>query len=96
MKPVPGSGVDTEPMAAGGVVMMAVDRSDLSYRAGDAVTADAALSDDDAGHSNYIAYLLGGLMVSVGLLAFVLTDGAPTMSRDVATTGSIVQSAPAR
>src|SRR5215212_2233322 len=54
MKPVPGSGVDTEPMAAGGVVMMAVDRSDISYRAGNAVTADAALSDDDAGHSNYI------------------------------------------
>ena len=52
--------------------------------------------DHDAGRSNYIAFVLGGLMISVGLLAFVLFDsGAPGIGRDIITTGSIMQSAPA-
>src|SRR5215212_3717926 len=96
VKPNPCSSVDTEPMAAGSVMMIASYQSDLADRARDAVAADATFVDDNAGHSNYVAYVLGGLMISAGLLAFVVADGSPTMSRNVTTTGSIVQSAPAR
>ena len=60
------------------------------------VGQDINTLDHDAGHSNYIAFVLGGLMISVTLLAFALFDsGAPSMGRDVITTGSIMQSAPA-
>ena len=59
------------------------------------VERDINVLDHDAGRSNYIAFVLGGLMISVGLLAFALFDsGAPSMGRDVITTGSIMQSAP--
>ena len=69
---------------------MAVDRSlPLSDRASDSVASETNVFDRDAGHSNYMAFLLGGLMVSIGLLAFTFYDSAPNMSRDVATTGSL-------
>ena len=44
--------------------------------------------------SNYLPYLIGGLVVALGLLAFLFYDGGNT-SRDVSTTGSTTQSAPA-
>jgi hypothetical protein len=45
--------------------------------------------------SNWLAFLIGGLVIALGLLAFLFYDGGNT-SRDVSTTGSITtQSAPA-
>ena len=70
--------------------------SNPSDQTSDISEQDINTLDHDAGHSNYIAFVLGGLMISVGLLAFVLFDSsAPNMGRDVMTTGSIMQSAPA-
>ncbi len=70
---------------------MAVDRGlNPSDRASTSVEPEAGTFDRDAGHSNYIAFLLGASMLSIGLLAFVLFDrGAPNTSLDVTTTGSI-------
>jgi hypothetical protein len=46
--------------------------------------------------SNWLPYLIGGLVIALGLLAFLFYDGGNT-SRDVSTTGSTTttQSAPA-
>ena len=41
---------------------------------------------DDTGGSNFLAFLIGGLVIAVGLLAFLFYDGGN--SRDVTTTGS--------
>ena len=47
---------------------------------------DAAVYDRDKGGSNFLAFLIGGLVIAVGLLAFLFYDGGN--SRDVNTTGS--------
>ena len=48
---------------------------------------DAVVYDrDDTGGSNFLAFLIGGLVIAVGLLAFLFYDGGN--SRDVTTTGS--------
>ena len=41
----------------------------------------------DAGGSNFLAFLIGGLVIAMGLLAFLFYDGGST-GRDVSTTGS--------
>ncbi|HEY8565409.1 MAG TPA: hypothetical protein VIL65_07910 [Beijerinckiaceae bacterium] len=41
--------------------------------------------ENSRGGSNFLAYLIGGLVIAVGLLAFLFYDGG---SRDVSTTGS--------
>jgi hypothetical protein len=43
--------------------------------------------DRDTGGSNFLAFLIGGLVIAIGLLAFLFYDGGNT-SRDVSTTGS--------
>ncbi len=49
---------------------------------------------DSRGGSNFLAFLIGGLVIAVGLLAFLFYDGGN--SGDVNTTGSTAtQSAPA-
>jgi hypothetical protein len=46
---------------------------------------DTRVHDRDSGGSNFLAFLIGGLVIAVGLLAFLFYDGG---SRDVSTTGS--------
>ena len=48
---------------------------------------DNRLYDRDAGGSNFLAFLIGGLVIAMGLLAFLFYDGGST-SRDVNTTSS--------
>jgi hypothetical protein len=43
--------------------------------------------DRDTGGSNFLAFLIGGLVIAIGLLAFLFYDGGST-SRDVSTTSS--------
>jgi hypothetical protein len=43
--------------------------------------------DRDTGGSNFLAFLIGGLVIAIGLLAFLFYDGGQS-SRDVTTTGS--------
>src|SRR5215207_9538127 len=47
---------------------------------------DTVVYDRDTGGSNFLAFLIGGLVIAVGLLAFLFYDGGNT--RDVTTTGS--------
>jgi hypothetical protein len=47
---------------------------------------DTRVYDRDTGGSNFLAFLIGGLVIAVGLLAFLFYDGGNT--RDVTTTGS--------
>jgi len=42
--------------------------------------------DRDGSGSNFLAYLIGGLVIAIGLLAFLFYDGGST--NDVSTTGS--------
>ena len=48
---------------------------------------DSRVYDRDTGGSNFLAFLIGGLVIAVGLLAFLFYDGGNT--RDVTTTGSL-------
>jgi hypothetical protein len=47
---------------------------------------DDRIYDREGGGSNFLAFLIGGLVIAVGLLAFLFYDGGN--SRDVSTTGS--------
>ena len=47
---------------------------------------DSRAYDRDAGGSNFLAFLIGGLVIALGLMAFLFYDGGST--RDVTTTGS--------
>jgi hypothetical protein len=42
----------------------------------------------DTGGSNFWAFLIGGLVIAIGLLAFLFYDGGSTTGRDVNTTSS--------
>ena len=42
----------------------------------------------DRGGSNFWAFLVGGLVIAIGLLAFLFYDGGSTTGRDVSTTSS--------
>jgi hypothetical protein len=44
--------------------------------------------DRDRGGSNFWAFLIGGLVIAIGLLAFLFYDGGSTTGRDVNTTSS--------
>lgn len=69
---------------------MTMDRTlNLSDQAGGTARLDIDAFDRDAGHSNYMAFVLGGLMISLGLLAFTFYDNGAPMSRDVTMTGSV-------
>ena len=58
-----------------------------STRMNGAYDRDTVVYDrDDTGGSNFLAFLIGGLVIAVGLLAFLFYDGGNT--RDVTTTGS--------
>ena len=61
---------------------------------GNARVYDTETAVDRRTGSNYLPYLIGGLVIALGLLAFLFYDGGNT-SRDVSTTGSTTQSAPA-
>lgn len=47
---------------------------------------ETRIYDRDTGGSNFLAFLIGGLVIAVGLLAFLFYDGGNT--RDVTTTSS--------
>ena len=42
--------------------------------------------------SNSLAYLIGGLVIALGLMAFLFYDGNDRAGTDAATTGSVTQS----
>jgi hypothetical protein len=42
----------------------------------------------DRGGSNFWAFLIGGLVIAIGLMAFLFYDGGSTTGRDVNTTSS--------
>ncbi len=44
--------------------------------------------DRDGGGSNFMAFLIGGIVIAIGLLAFLFYDGGSTTGRDVNTTSS--------
>jgi len=74
---------------------MGMDRDPNVYDR-DPVVADrdTGIVDRDTGSSNFLAFLIGGLVIAIGLLAFLFYDGGS--SRDVNTTGSTTtRSAPA-
>jgi hypothetical protein len=62
------------------------DMSLGSTRMNAAQDRDTVVYDRDTGGSNFLAFLIGGLVIAVGLLAFLFYDGGN--SRDVTTTGS--------
>lgn len=72
---------------------MAVDPMD---RDPNLYNRDNEIYEPEARGSNTLAYLIGGLVIALGLLAFLFYDGG---SRDVSTTGSTTapqtQTAPA-
>ena len=49
---------------------------------------DSTTYDGDRGGSNFWAFLVGGLVIAIGLLAFLFYDGGSTSGRDVNTTSS--------
>lgn len=67
---------------------MDMDRdNNLGRTRGDTVyDRETRVYDRDTGGSNFLAFLIGGLVIAVGLLAFLFYDGGTT--RDVTTTGS--------
>jgi hypothetical protein len=78
---------------------MAIDR-DPGLHGQDSITGnakvyDATTTDTAPSRSNFLPFLLGGLVIALGLLGFLFYDGGGT-NRDVSTTGSTTtQSAPA-
>ena len=50
--------------------------------------------DEDAGRSNFAAFLLGGIVIAGGLLAFLYYDTANLSRDDGLTTGSITRTLP--
>lgn len=75
---------------------MGMDRDPNVYdRDTTVANRDTTVVDRDAGGSNFLAFLIGGLVIAIGLLAFLFYDGASTAGRDVSTTGSTTRSAPA-
>jgi hypothetical protein len=67
---------------------MDLDRDDPlnTTRTNTVYDRDTRVYDRDTGGSNFLAFLIGGLVIAVGLLAFLFYDGGNT--RDVTTTGS--------
>ena len=76
---------------------MAMDRDPNIYdRETPVVNRDTTVVDRESGGSNFLAFLIGGLVIAIGLLAFLFYDGGSTGGRDVSTTGSTTtRSAPA-
>ena len=58
-----------------------VDRDSTAY------DREPRVYDRDTGGSNFLAFLIGGLVIAIGLLAFLFYDGGST-NRDVSTTSS--------
>jgi hypothetical protein len=63
------------------------DNSLETNRTRSVLDGDTRVYERDAGASNFMAFLIGGLVIAVGLLAFLFYDGGNT--RDVTTTGSV-------
>ncbi len=60
-----------------------------STRMNSAYDRDTQVYDrDDTGGSNFLAFLIGGLVIALGLMAFLFYDGGSTTGRDVNTTSS--------
>ena len=76
---------------------MAMDRDPNIYdRETPVVNRETTVVNRDSGGSNFLAFLIGGIVIAIGLLAFLFYDGGSTGGRDVSTTGSTTtRSAPA-
>ena len=72
-------GRDSTSMHPPGSSMM--DRDTTTY------DREPQVYDRDTGGSNFLAFLIGGLVIAIGLLAFLFYDGGST-NRDVSTTSS--------
>ena len=62
------------------------DRDDISMAGTDTAYDRDSLDTGRRGGSNFWAFLIGGLVIALGLMAFLFYDGGST--RDVTTTGS--------
>jgi hypothetical protein len=62
------------------------DRDDLSMAGANTAYDRDSLDTDRRGGSNFWAFLIGGLVIALGLMAFLFYDGGSTS--DVTTTGS--------
>ena len=63
------------------------DMTDLAAT-GTTLDQDSRPYERESGGSNFLAFLIGGLVIAIGLLAFLFYDGGSTTGRDVNTTGS--------
>ena len=61
---------------------------DITTGTNTAYDHNTTVSDRDSGGSNFLAFLIGGLVIAIGLLAFLFYDGGSTTGRDVNTTSS--------
>lgn len=65
-----------------------VDREGMVFdREPTALDRTSIVSEPEPGRSNFTAFLIGGVVIALGLLAFLFYDGANT-GREVNTTGS--------
>jgi hypothetical protein len=64
------------------------DRDTMNTTGTTAYDRDSTTYDNDRGGSNFWAFLVGGLVIAIGLLAFLFYDGGSTTGRDVNTTSS--------
>ncbi len=75
---------------------MAIDR-DPNLNVTDSTTGGTRVYDADTTgttrRGSFLPFLLGGLVIALGLLGFLFYDGGGA-NRDVSTTGSTTQSAP--
>ncbi|CAA9316611.1 MAG: hypothetical protein AVDCRST_MAG90-776 [uncultured Microvirga sp.] len=65
-----------------------VDREGMVFdRDTTALDRNSIVSEPERGRTNFAAFLIGGVVIALGLLAFLFYDGANT-GREVNTTGS--------
>ena len=80
--------IDRDPNLTAGESPMLDQDTNVSRPEMNTLDPGMTSSDRDAGGSNFLAFLVGGLVIAIGLLAFLFYDGGSTTGRDVNTTGS--------
>ncbi len=64
-----------------------VHRETTAFDRDTTLDRDTTVVDRDRGGTNFMAFLIGGLVIAIGLLAFLFYDGGNS-GREVSTTGS--------
>ena len=71
------------------------DTTTTSTHTGNARVYDAAGSTDGTRRSNYLPYLIGGLVIALGLLGFLFYDGGSVGDVNTTSSTTTTQGAPA-